>query len=81
METLSNAYYLPNICKLQMLKPSLQSSIRIKQCYLSAVSSGNFLKIEVAVYASNGGVPDFLGRHSLMAGLRILIQFFGKKRD
>ena len=26
---------------------------------LSAVSSGNFLKIEVAVLASNGGVPDF----------------------
>ena len=59
METLSNAYYLPNICKFQMLKPSLQSSIRIKLCYLSAVSSGNFLKIEVAVLASNGGVPDF----------------------
>ena len=58
METLSNAYYLPNIFKLQMLKPSVQS-IRIKQCYLSAVSSGNFLKIEVAVLASNGGVPDF----------------------
>ena len=58
METLSNAYYLPNICKLQMLKPSVQS-IRIKQCYLIAVSSGIFLKIEVAVYASNGGVPDF----------------------